>query len=51
MYYQLDIALLPNKPSVKLFSKGLEIGDVTSPMKLLSILLLDYRLFLPIFQF
>lgn len=34
MYYQLDIALLPNKPSVKLFSKGLEIGDVTSPMKL-----------------
>lgn len=34
LYKDLDIALLPNMPSVKIFDSGQEIGGVTSPLKL-----------------
>lgn len=33
-YSRLDIALLPNHPSVRIKDDGQEIGDVTSPLKL-----------------
>lgn len=34
IYKDLDIALLPNMPSVRIFDSGQEIGGVTSPLKL-----------------
>ena len=33
-YNDLDVGLLPNMPSVKVYNNGQEIGDVTSPLKM-----------------